>query len=1055
MKQTKMTKAFVGCSSVFLSLAILCQIGYGIADTWRTQVDGALGTQSYVTNTTDPKYVSAYKTGDEMAAALKNYAIEEGEKGTAIIKNENSVLPLASDAQVAVFGGASYSLYMNKAGNSDAITKVTTALKNAGLTVDSEMEDIYENHIFGDNYTETTSPWAGTVRTYTYGPNTSAGDYTDFMVKEVNPSRFTEDPFNVDSDWESKVTAKDVGIVTISRPGGEGTTYKPGSAVDMDGNATGKNPLALSDDELALIDEAKKLCGKVIVLLNTSCTIEIDPLVSGDHAVDGIVYIGIPNDYQMTGVTNVLLGKVNSSGALADTYAKDSTSSPAMMNFGGYMYTNYEEVATTAGEDSRWSVDVGNDALGSFGGGASYNGGMYIVEAEGIYTGYNYYETRYYDSVLNQGNASSSAGVSQGESAWSYDDEVNYSFGYGLSYLDYDEEITNLSVEDKVNGYITATVKVTNNSSTDGRFLAQLYVNKPYTDYDKENLVEKSAIQFLTSEQVEVAANSSEEVTLQIPTKYMASFDYRKACTYIMDEGTYYFTTGNGAHDAVQNVLAAQGHADGDTGDASKVKTWEKASFDNTTYAVSASGTKITTAAANTDMNYWAGDGTVTYLSRQDWQGTYPVSYDSITLEGDKKDEWIKNLRNEQYTINTSGETENVDGIAGPKFNAESIGYEQQTNIDDPYWEELVEAIPAEEAVGAVAHGGNQSDQLTNIDNPVVVQYDGPMGFNNKTLSNNNGDSAEDDPYYVDPDSNAGKFVVNVNSVSLMGSSFSPNLAYEWGQLLGNEGLWTGCYQIWGAALNYHRTPYNGRNTEYPSEDPMLCNVIGYGIVKGSKEFGVIVGPKHIGFNDQEHNRSGISVYLNEQKMRETDLRGFEGGIEDAGALGLMVAFNRLGPVNASHHTGMMVNIIRGEWDFKGLASTDMMSNKYYFNPEGCIMATVTQMADFSANDASLSQGTDANAGKDKTWEYLSPSTVETDPDLVAAARECMKYQLYAFANSAVLNISTTRVTPWWEAALNSFIVIDWILGAGFLAASLILSFVPAKKEEEKTAEAK
>ena len=383
-----------------------------------------------------------------------------------------------------------------------------------------------------------------------------------------------------------------------------------------------------------------------------------------------------------------------------------------------------------------------------------------------------------------------------------------------------------------------------------------------------------------------------------------------------------------------------------------------------------------------------------------------------------------------------------MDGI--PSVTFQDIGYEQQINIEDEFWDQLVNAISLDQAVGAVAHGGSQSDTLDNIENPVVKQNDGPTGFNGKALSTNNGEPGSD-PYYVDPESEAGKFKANVNSQTLLGSSFNPELALEWGRILGNTGLWIKNYQIWGGGLNYHRSPYNGRNTEYLSEDPMLTNVLGTELIKGTNEFGIINGPKHIGFNDQEYDRSGICVYMNEQKFRETDLRGFQGAVEEGGALGLMVAFNRIGAINASHHVGMLKNLVRGEWGFKGLISTDMMNNKYYFNPEGCIMATVTQMADFAGDNSTLGGA----GGTDATWTYLSVDNVKNDAELVDAARECMKYQLYAFANSAVLNITTTPVVPSWEKALRGVIGTTIVLSAGFATLWAVSVVLGKKKEEE------
>ena len=227
----------------------------------------------------------------------------------------------------------------------------------------------------------------------------------------------------------------------------------------------------------------------------------------------------------------------------------------------------------------------------------------------------------------------------------------------------------------------------------------------------------------------------------------------------------------------------------------------------------------------------------------------------------------------------------------------------------------------------------------------------------------------------------------------------------------------------------------------------MLTNRIGYGIIKGCTEKGILNGPKHIGFNDQEHNRNGVAAYMNEQKMRETDLRGFQGALEDAGGLAVMVAFNRIGATNASHHVGMLKTILRDEWGYTGVISTDMMNNSYYFTPESMIMATVTQVADFGGNDNHINLG---DGGVDATWSYISEDSVKNDATLVNQARENLKYQLYTFANSAVMNVSTVRVDTWWDTVLKVTRTVSGVATGVFVLAWLAFSLMPEKKKEEE-----
>lgn len=1029
MKAKKFTPAMRGLAALMTCLMVLSIVGTGVANTYRGALDDTLGTESYVTINDDSaaRFKTDYATIEDMAAAARDIAIREGEEGTVVMKNDNGVLPLKANANVALFGLAAYNVYGPKGGNADAAS-LADALAGAGLNVNETLKDYYLTNIINMHTEMRANRWTGQevpTTVYDHMYVSAPGDWTTYQIAEVPPAEF--EALGVPANWKEAIAKDSIGICVFARGAGEGNTYKPGSALNYAGEATGEDPLKLSADELAVVEAAKETCSKVIVLLNTGNNMMIaDIAEGGSHEVDGICYIGCPNDYQTIGIANVLTGKVNATGALASAFVRDHQSIPAVQNVGGDYFADYEIVCRN--DDPRYpGKEIGNIGTGSFGGADTYNGGMYIVEAEGIYVGYKYYETRYFDAVMGQGNANSAAGATQG-SAWNYSDEMLYTFGHGLSYLDYTQTIKSVTVDRSVNGNITAVVEVKNNSNQDGKFLTQLYVQQPYTDYDRTNLVEKSAVMFLNSAKVDVAAGKSKEVTITIPTKYLASYDANNAKTYILDAGDYYFTAAAGAHEAVNNILAAQGKtvADGmDAAGSKAVVSWKLDQLDNTTFAI-ANNTTVTNVADDADLNYWL-PGTVTYLTRQDWN-TFPINYNKLNLkiaDSPKKDQWIAEMRGETYTISDTGAA--AEAVPGPKFAASEIGAEQLNNINDPYWDKLVHAITIDEAVGAVIHGGSRSDTLTNIDNPVVIQNEGPTG-----ISAGYTDEATGKTY---------KF--NVNSQTLLGCSFNPELAYQWGLVEGNSCLWVERYDLWGSGLTLNRTPYNGRNYEYISEDPMLTNVIGREVIQGCSDKGIINGPKHMGFNDQEHNRAGISAYMTEQKFRETDLRGFEGALSDAFGMGVMIAFNRIGATNASHHVGMIQKIVRGEWGFKGLISTDMMNNYLYFNAESMVMAGITQVADFAADNSHINLG---EGGVDAVWPHISLETVSKDSNLVEQARENLKYQLYIFANSAILNISTQRVNTWWDTALTVTTYASSILAVLFFLAWVVLTLLPEKK---------
>ena len=1029
MKAKKFTPAMRGLAALMTCLMVLSIVGTGVANTYRGALDDTLGTESYVTINDDSaaRFKTDYATIEDMAAAARDIAIREGEEGTVVMKNDNGVLPLKANANVALFGLAAYNVYGPKGGNADAAS-LADALAGAGLNVNETLKDYYLTNIINMHTEMRANRWTGKevpTTVYDHMYVSAPGDWTTYQIAEVPPAEF--EALGVPANWKEAIAKDSIGICVFARGAGEGNTYKPGSALNYAGEATGEDPLKLSADELAVVEAAKETCSKVIVLLNTGNNMMIaDIAEGGSHEVDGICYIGCPNDYQTIGIANVLTGKVNATGALASAFVRDHQSIPAVQNVGGDYFADYEIVCRN--DDPRYpGKEIGNIGTGSFGGADTYNGGMYIVEAEGIYVGYKYYETRYFDAVMGQGNANSAAGATQG-SAWNYGDEMLYTFGHGLSYLDYTQTIKSVTVDRSVNGNITAVVEVKNNSNQDGKFLTQLYVQQPYTDYDRTNLVEKSAVMFLNSAKVDVAAGKSKEVTITIPTKYLASYDANNAKTYILDAGDYYFTAAAGAHEAVNNILAAQGKTTADGMDAAGSKavvSWKLDALDNTTFAI-ANNTTVTNVADDADLNYWL-PGTVTYLTRQDWN-TFPINYNKLNLkiaDSPKKDQWIAEMRGETYTISDTGAA--AEAVPGPKFTASEIGAEQLNNINDPYWDKLVHAITIDEAVGAVIHGGSRSDTLTNIDNPVVIQNEGPTGISAGYTDETTGKT----------------YKFNVNSQTLLGCSFNPELAYQWGLVEGNSCLWVERYDLWGSGLTLNRTPYNGRNYEYISEDPMLTNVIGREVIQGCSDKGIINGPKHMGFNDQEHNRAGISAYMTEQKFRETDLRGFEGALSDAFGMGVMIAFNRIGATNASHHVGMIQKIVRGEWGFKGLISTDMMNNYLYFNAESMVMAGITQVADFAADNSHINLG---EGGVDAVWPHISLETVSKDSNLVEQARENLKYQLYIFANSAILNISTQRVNTWWDTALTVTTYASSILAVLFFLAWVVLTLLPEKK---------
>lgn len=1076
----KRTAMFRGLSATAAALLTLSTVGYSIAksDLAIGWLDGWTGVNREVWEDREielpapdnngegakilqTSYKKTHKSAEEYYEALKNHAIKQGEEGFAVLKNDNNALPVKNGGKVVVLGWNGYNIpngHTGITGGGSADDRITLAqgLATAGLKVNSTIQagdfsKIEEREV---------SSWGGTrIEKVDVWGMTAAN--TNYTIPET---------FEPQSSWS--IDADTTAIVAVGRGGGEGSNYM----VDKATNA--EDPLALSAEEIEMIDYAKAHCSKVVVLVVSANAMELGPIAKGGaHEVDAIGFCGIPNAHQYQGIANVIAGKVNATGGLTDTYLYDNSYNPASINMGQQQYSDADLVKVGATPDELGRTNIAN----------LYHSN-YIVELEGIYVGYKYYETRYFDSIVNpSSNATDTIGSTKKGADWNYANEVIYTFGHGLSYIPYSQEVKDVKVTRAENGVVEATIEVKNLGNEAGTFLTQLYVNKPYTQYDKDHLVEKSAIDFLNSKKVELKAGESKEVTITVPTKYLASWDVSAlngAGTYILDDGDYYFTAANGAHEAVNNVLAQQGYTtDGTTEGSGSAKLWKLGSFDDKTFSTSNGYDVRNQAQDGVDINYWLKDSDkVTYLSRTDWKGTFPKNYTNLAnnsgiapeapfsiASSPKSEEWIKALRNIQYVPTTNGNVSNVEGILPAKVQDGTFKSvwefimdmavnkpESFIDIKSPEWQEVAQAISLNVAAGNILNGGGSTDSWYGIGNPSSSQSESVAGYSqNLTV-------------------NGVKKNLAVASNTLLGASFNPDLAYEWGLLEGEGGLWLmdqgvangNAITVWGGGLNQHRHAYNGRNSEYMSEDPMLTNRIGEAQYRGAVEMGSINGPKHMGFNDQELNRQGNATYMTEQKMRETDIRCYEGALSDAHATGVMMSFARVGAINVTNHVGLLKHIMREEWGFTGIITTDMGMNNYH-EPYSLFMATVNQYAGFGNNDAYIgSSATDfADTAAHKSYKYVTIGALKKDPVLAEQVRQTSLYELYTIAHSASgglyvrytdepvtgpttitqrVLVSTVEIAPWEYGFIATSVV------AGLLTVAACTAYVisVAKKED-------
>lgn len=710
--------------------------------------------------------------------------------------------------------------------------------------------DAFEQAGFDVNPTLTEFYTTGAGKDYRKTSTDAYGKGT-FAVNEVPASAYTDD---VEKSFASY---NDAAIVVIGRSGSESQD------LPTDKLASGYTYLQLDDDERAMLKMASDNFDKVVVLLNTQNPMELADLE--DDSIDAVMWIGSLGQTGAGGVAEALNGTVNPSGHLPDTYAYDLKSAPSSANFGSYAIVN------------------GTDRFTS----------SYMAYAEGIYVGYRYYETRYEDVVL--GN--------EARSNYDYTKQVAYPFGYGLSYTDFTWSDYSMK---KADGGFDISVKVTNTGKTAGKDVVQLYMQSPYTDYDKANGIEKASVELVGYAKTDtLKAGASETVTVHVDQESMKTCDSAGEGTYIMDAGDYYLVAGTDAHNALNNILAAKGKttADGMTenGNAALAAKHTVHSQDNTTYAKSAAtDEKISNQFDDVDLTTY--DNSFTYLSRSDWTGSWPATY------ADGK--WTASQKFlDALTIDTAQSepeqkpTTDTDNPSYGKLNASML---MDTDYADESWSALIGQMSVKELDQLVRIGGYATKSVSSTQLPATTDKDGPAGISSTLVGGESG--------------------MGYPSEIVIAATWNSDLAESFGKAIGEDSLALKVAVWYGPACNIHRNPYGGRAFEYFSEDSYLSGAMCAKVVAGAGSKGVVSTVKHFALNDQETNRMGGAIFANEQTIRQLYLRPFEMSVRDGGATAMMASMNRIGSRWTGGHKGLMTNTLRGEWGFNGFVVTDQAS---------------------------------------------------------------------------------------------------------------------------------
>lgn len=952
-------------------------------------------------------YKSDYSTAAEKTAAAVQLCYDVESEGAVLLKNTNKTLPLASGSKISALGVCSVATFYCGSGSGAGANSGTRTLKTA-----LDAAGFVSNPTFWNFYTDGAGkkyrPVSGTS-----SMNNVIQDNSKFKINEAPLSAYS------DAEWSSVSAYGDAAIVVFGRGCGEGGDIPWFSA----GDGTDGNALALTKEETDLLGKVKQLkdsgaVKKIIVLLNSSNAFELDfldkNLCGKDYGIDACMWIGYTGESGINAVADILCGKVNPSGKLPMTFCYDNLTSPAMQNTYITSYANADEKGLTYSD--------------------LYNK-YYEVYAEGIYVGYRYYETRYEDYVLNNAKVG----------AFDYASTVAYPFGYGISYSDFSFE--NFKLENETDTTFEFSVTVRNNSSVAGKEVAAVYMQSPYTEYDKANGIEKSSVQLAGYTKVEVPANGvKENVKITVDKEEMRAYDANGAGTYIKDAGNYYFALGNGSHDALNNVLAkksAVGDTTNGTVDESRIIGEKDASLciqyqvggevDKTTYKTAKTGNEIVNRFDNADLNRRDSDKSndVKYLTRSDWAGTMPKAEMTATsykaaftlaasddIVAELKEEYKKN-ENSTAKMPTLGKEGDLKLI-----HFRGVGYNEKAKVNgkEYTWDDLLDQLTFSDMAKLIAKGFHSTAYIKNVSKPLTNDENGPCGLSAGLTG--------------------GPAATGYPCAGIRAATFNTDLNERMGKVWGNDCLmlkkndksYSGLY---GPGVNIQRTPYGGRNFEYYSEDAFLTGYACAAEVKGLQEKGVYVYIKHLALNDQETGRDGISVWASEQGIREIYLRAFELPIVKANAHGVMTSFNRIGATWAGAHKGLLTDVMRGEWNMDGMAITDYSANRYMDVLLGVLAGS--DIWDYSGD----------------AWEKMLKAN-KTDSELVNAMRDSCKRIMYTVVNSCAMNGITAEtdiveITPWWKITL---VALDVTFGVLMLAsaAMFVLTILKNKKATDKTA---
>lgn len=969
-----------------------------------------------------------------------NVDVNIGAEGSVLLKNENSVLPLAEGTKVTLLGAMSYNYVEGGTGSAGGKDDENTVMMNdafteAGLDVNSEGWNWLADQCGGSRGVDASDPEAVGWTSYT------AIHEFDTKVYESGKSSLLASGYT------------DYAIVTFSRSGAEGAS--PSMDYDGDGSTlTGSTYLELDDDEKDLLTFCAANYAHTIVLVNSASPMELGFLESDEYNVEACLWIGHPGEAGIVGSGTILTGRTNPSGRLVDTYAYDMTTNPTYYNTDDNRYTN---------------------------------GQTFYQYEEGIYVGYRYYETAdsagYFDSSEFTSLAFKNGAVS------GYDKVVQFPFGYGLSYTTFSEEIADSDVKLTAHGTNSVQVKVTNTGSTAGKNVVELYMEAPYqSDTDhfgiKGKGLEKAKVILIGyAKTSELAPGASETVTIEFGTDDLASYDNFGQGYYVLEQGEYRFRVQKDAH---QWGDAGTDNACSDSVSAKLSKSViydESGSIDGAEYAGARDSDKIIAKNALDDVT--AGDGNMLdgYLSRSDIaggmkeimkhtsneeanevlkdtieaalavKGTDAYSYEYETYQNGVKTKLTSTIyangNNMMPFSETTPDGKDVTALTAVKWDQTYYVIESSDGTNALDSDGLPQVVDAEPTSGAYHKLGCDDMENVPIDTEAglaiwtklaeqasvseAIELQGNSGWQINGIDSVGMGTQKTVDGPGEPANGTAAGATWFPSAVLIASTWNDELAYAEGTAYGNQCVLFGVGCAYAPAMNMHRSPFGGRNFEYYSEDGFLSGNIGGNAVAGIQSTGTGVFIKHFALNDGDTNRGGNTTWANEQAIREIYLRTYEIACKDYGANGIMGSLNRVGM--SWFHYGMYVTMLRDEWGFEGYLITDGDGS------DGDVYNSAQAM--LSVEGSMLARGIYVNA----------PSTVAAYGEASDSAygqyalQQVLLHRLYQYAGSGSISAATS------EGSTDGTIPVGIIIGAAagvVVAAAVVIAAVAVGKKKKK-----